>query len=121
MPDWGTLALGLDRAQFVDRFPHPFLWGTSGYQRVQRPMKTEKFNSPERTGLSRLDGPIEDPSKPTGPLVLAVVKTQSAFASMITVGRTANNDVVIPDTQISRFHAFFKPAYDGLTLEDAGS
>jgi len=55
------------------------------------------------------------------PLVLAIVKAQETFPSMITVGRTANNDVVIPDTQVSRFHAFFRVAPGEILLEDAGS
>src|SRR5688572_28096960 len=46
----------------------------------------------------------------TGTLeVFPLVKKRGApFADMITVGRTANNDVVIDDVTVSRFHAFFK-------------
>jgi hypothetical protein len=61
------------------------------------------------------------------PLVLPIRKRQSAFPSMITVGRTDNNDLPLPDITVSRFHAFFRhtPAVAGagdrLELGDAGS
>jgi len=51
---------------------------------------------------------------------------------MITVGRTRNNDIVLPDESVSKFHAFFREAdateppapADGprrMLLQDAGS
>src|SRR3954466_1649933 len=46
------------------------------------------------------------------PLVLPLRKVQSTFPSMITVGRTENNDLVIPDEQVSKFHAFFRVVGD---------
>jgi hypothetical protein len=91
MWDWPALALELDRDRFVGRYPHPFLWSLRGFQRATRPMQTQKV---ERTGLMRL-AEIDVPSGPQVPLVLAIVKTQETFPSMITIGRTANNDVVI--------------------------
>jgi hypothetical protein len=39
----------------------------------------------------------------------------------ITVGRAANNDVVVPDTTVSSFHAFFRHEDDRFFLQDAGS
>ncbi len=40
----------------------------------------------------------------------------------MSIGRTSNNDVVIPDLSVSRFHAFLKPLEDGrFQLQDAGS
>jgi hypothetical protein len=71
------------------------------------------------------------PTPASGFLVLAVRKVQGTFESMITVGRTANNDIVVPCGTVSRFHAFFSVAQDlpdpaataagGLLLTDAGS
>jgi pSer/pThr/pTyr-binding forkhead associated (FHA) protein len=41
---------------------------------------------------------------------------------IVTLGRDAKQDVVIPDMSVSRFHAFAKPGPDGaLLLQDAGS
>jgi pSer/pThr/pTyr-binding forkhead associated (FHA) protein len=38
------------------------------------------------------------------------------------VGRTANNDIVISDLSVSRFHAFLKRGEDGsFQIQDAGS
>ncbi len=54
-------------------------------------------------------------------VVLPVRKVQAPFPSMITVGRTANNDIVVPDVSVSKFHAFFRTADGTLTLADAGS
>ena len=55
------------------------------------------------------------------PLVLPLRKVQSTFPSMITVGRTDNNDLVVPDEQVSKFHAFFRLVGDRVELSDAGS
>jgi hypothetical protein len=45
------------------------------------------------------------------PMVLPVLKGSSranAFGMGITVGRTDNNDLVVPDQSVSRFHAYFQ-------------
>lgn len=57
------------------------------------------------------------------PIVFPVVKNQeNAFGRGITVGRTGNNDVVLDDGTVSRFHAWFQRETDGrYTLTDAGS
>jgi len=48
-------------------------------------------------------------------------KTQTAFPTMITVGRTANNDIHLEDPSVSRFHAFFEVKQGVVELGDAGS
>jgi len=40
-------------------------------------------------------------------------KPGAAFPDRITIGRTANNDVVIADTSVSRLHAYVRRANDG--------
>ena len=57
------------------------------------------------------------------PIVFPVVKNQeNAFGRGITVGRTGNNDVVLDDGTVSRFHAWFQREPDGsYTVTDAGS
>jgi pSer/pThr/pTyr-binding forkhead associated (FHA) protein len=41
---------------------------------------------------------------------------------LITLGRTANNDVVVPDVSVSRFHAFVKAQEGGpMQIQDAKS
>ena len=48
-------------------------------------------------------------------------KPGASFADMITVGRTPNNDVVLRDVTISRFHAYFRQRGDKWIVADAGS
>ena len=57
------------------------------------------------------------------PIVFPVVKNQeNAFGRGITVGRTGNNDVVLDDGTVSRFHAWFQCETGGrYVLTDAGS
>ncbi|MCE9673514.1 FHA domain-containing protein [Myxococcus stipitatus] len=58
------------------------------------------------------------------PVVFSVVKSRTnAFGRGITVGRTGNNDVVLDDGSVSRFHAWFArdEARSGILLTDAGS
>ena len=64
----------------------------------------------------------ESAATSVGPVVLPVRKVQSTFPSMITVGRARNNDIVVPDALVSKFHAFFRQLDDGeWGLADAGS
>jgi pSer/pThr/pTyr-binding forkhead associated (FHA) protein len=56
--------------------------------------------------------------------VIQVVKREdNVFKDMISVGRAKNNDIVLPYTSVSKFHAFFrKRGEDGpYTLTDAKS
>ncbi len=48
-------------------------------------------------------------------------KKGAPFSDMITVGRTPNNDVVINDITVSRFHAYFKLKGSQWVVCDAGS
>ena len=47
-------------------------------------------------------------------------KPGASFRDRITIGRTANNDVVIADPSVSRLHAYVRQA-NGWVLADAGS
>ena len=60
------------------------------------------------------------------PLVFPLIKGDSranAFGMGITVGRTENNDICLPDQSVSRFHAFFQQdaKTGGWKLTDADS
>ena len=44
------------------------------------------------------------------------------YQDKITVGRAANNDVILASSSVSKFHAYFRNSPDGaLTLTDSGS
>lgn len=77
----------------------------------------------ESTLVASLDGALAPVAASSGGLhVFPLVKKQGApFADMITVGRTPNNDVVIDDVTVSRFHAFFRPKGRGWIVCDSGS
>lgn len=48
-------------------------------------------------------------------------KPGASFPDRITIGRTSNNDVVIPDTSVSRLHAYVRRVGGGWVVADAGS
>jgi hypothetical protein len=87
-------------------------------RRVKRPMRTAVF----------LDGvPLAAPARvgppPSADLLVFLVRQtgRSPFPRIITIGRTRNNDVVLPDVMISKFHAFFKEEDGKLLCQDAES
>jgi len=123
--DYLELALGLPRDDFVRKCSFPFLVGLSPLIAPPGPQRTASFDLlPEGDAASSTaEDPQEttDPVRDTRPVVLAVRKAQSMFPNMITVGRTANNDIIIRDTKVSKFHAFFRIVKEGTELYDAGS
>jgi hypothetical protein len=55
-------------------------------------------------------------------LAFPVRGSEQAKVHLMTLGRTSNNDVVVRDTSVSRFHAYVKPdEAGGLLIQDAGS
>ena len=113
--DWGEIALARTRDQFVSLYPHPFLYSTRVLQKPERPQRTEKLVA------SQLVSSAADDEPEGRPVVYAVAKVQSAFPSMITVGRTGNNDIIIDDVQVSKLHAFFRQQGASFEISDAGS
>lgn len=78
----------------------------------------------EDTLLAHLDGSLRG----TGSLMSSdfevyplLKKPGAPFADMITVGRTSNNDVVLKDVTVSRFHAYFRERGSQWLVCDAGS
>ena len=66
--------------------------------------------------------PAEERTEGVSVLVFPIRAAKSSLTQLVTVGRTSNNDLVIPDISVSRFHAFFKqPTDGGFRLHDAGS
>jgi len=103
-------AQSTERAAFVVAYPHFFLVGA-----LQDPARSEDVDADSLYGeeqqLTFVSSPTGTPGSVDSSdkrLILAVRKRQPTFPQMITIGRTANNDLVIPDTSISRFHAYFR-------------
>jgi FHA domain-containing protein len=112
--DLATLAVSLTRDQFSARFQCAFLCADLTVGRTTRPQRTEVFPTDEPTD-ARLE-PLPGP-----PFVAPLVKVQEQYPSMIMLGRTLNNDIVVGDTSISKFHAFFRVAPGLIEVADAGS
>jgi hypothetical protein len=64
----------------------------------------------EATLIAGLDNPIDRMAALPAPIeVYPIAKKPGApFSDMVTVGRTSNNDIVLNDVTVSRFHAYFK-------------
>ena len=99
--DLATLVVQLTRDEFRSRFTCYFLCADLTVGRATRPQRTEAFAADEKTGS--FQGPLPGP-----PFGAPLVKVQEQYPSMIMLGRTVNNDIVIGDTSISKFHAFFR-------------
>src|SRR5690242_6179765 len=104
--DWSARALRSSRVDFLTGCPFPFLVGTATLVRPHRPQPTQFLQAIETTSVAPVQ--IKHVAGKLVPLVFPIRKVQAIFPSMITVGRTANNDVIVPDVQMSRFHAFFR-------------
>jgi hypothetical protein len=124
--EYADLAQRTTRAKFVEACPFPFLVGARPLQRPHGPQPTMTFDAAKvRAALDGEDvtgvSSMPEPKRQGGALVLAVRKVQEAFPAMITVGRTANNDIVVADVEVSKFHAYFRSGEGGLDLTDVGS
>ncbi len=109
-------AAGLSPEEFKDRHGDAFLLlSSAGFKQPKSATSTEVL----------LLDPGEEAGERTAGVSVRVMPIRAAESSrthLITIGRTAKNDVTIEDISVSRFHAFFKrnPA-GGFQLFDAGS
>jgi pSer/pThr/pTyr-binding forkhead associated (FHA) protein len=116
LPQLLALARRVGREEFVQRFDHPFL---------SRPrLSFTSFGQDEPgvvTDVRPFDGDAMRPA--TVRFVPLVRKESSPYSDRITVGRTANCDVVLQDRSVSKLHALFWPAddLDGWGVSDARS
>jgi hypothetical protein len=120
-PDYLQLAARCTREEFATACPFFFLLTTARFERPRRAQNTGVFSPQDTDTTTHNLGDSDTKSASVSPVILAVRKVQASFPSMITVGRTLNNDLVVPDVLVSRFHAFFRPFDDRLELSDAGS
>src|SRR6478735_3443663 len=112
-----ALARRSTRADFVAQHDGFFLVGELS---LDQPLPTDfsdTFESPksDRTHLAPRPGGVQTAS---GLLVLAVRKVQDEPTAAITVGRTRNNEVVVPDFNGSRIHSFFRVHSDRVDWVD---
>ncbi len=117
-----SAALRWTREEFIANNPWLFLVGEPVVQAPRVAMKT-LVNAPALRRMDTLaaDATPGDAETSIEFIAVPVRKRQDVFPEMITIGRTANNDVVIPDATISKFHAYFRTTESGLEIVDAGS
>jgi hypothetical protein len=121
-PDYVQLAVASTRRAFVSAMPYTFIVSDGTLSRSTGPVRTLPL---DRIDATNEDLPTSTLSSERTPqrtfMALAVRKVNDTFPNMITLGRTANNDLVVPDVSVSKFHAFFKAVPKGFELADAGS
>lgn len=119
--DLATSLKGMSRADFLARHPHPFLFRQNEPGgAVEGLATTTAFNT---MGLDPKKIRARAQKILTTP-IFPVVKREggNAFGLMVTMGRAANNDIVFPDQQVSKFHASLSKNHQGQwTLTDASS
>jgi pSer/pThr/pTyr-binding forkhead associated (FHA) protein len=118
--NYAAIARAGHRELFVVAYSFPFLVGVNSLATLPwRRTETVELGNDFRGALTT------PPPPPAAPepvwMVFAVRKVQDAFPSMITVGRSPNNDVVIEDLRVSKFHAYFRQDGNDFLLVDAGS
>jgi len=123
--DFRAIAQRSTRRGFESTCPFFFLLSKGELRPPATPRTTQALPPVDDDELSESTftakiGSVTAMKRPTA-TVLAIRKVQSTFPDMITVGRTANNDVVVTDVAVSRFHAFFELREDAVALADAGS
>ncbi|MGC4122440.1 MAG: FHA domain-containing protein [Myxococcales bacterium] len=98
-----------DRERFVAQHPHAVL--------MWAPAKSGA-NFIEKTCVSKIPTePVRDE-----PIAVEVVKgVINGFPFGVTIGHAENNDIVLPNQHVSRFHAYIKHGPEGSTLVDADS
>jgi hypothetical protein len=111
----------LDADAFKARHGDAFLVRKGPLEAGRRPLRPQKTMLIEG---HKVDAALtsKGPAPSTSLVVIPVQHTgRSPYPSMITVGRTRNNDVVLNDVVVSKFHAFFKEENGKLLLLDADS
>jgi hypothetical protein len=123
--DYVQLAIASTRRAFVSAMPYTFIVSDGTLARPAGPARTAPMDKVE---LLTTQDDHSSSDRPTARvfMALAIRKVNDTFPHMIAVGRTANNDLVVPDVSISKFHAFFTektvaPGGRVFELVDAGS
>jgi len=111
----------LGPGEFEESHPHPFLVET----RMSGSADEYSQFTTSRVQLDEIDvAPGALLARQGGHQVIPVTKRPgNAFPEMINVGRAQNNDIVLPFTSVSKFHAYFErdSSTGGFRLTDADS
>jgi len=108
-------ARSLSTAEFEDRHGSGFLLlSAADLHQPTGPMSTE-------VNIVGIDAPAERTAS-LSLVAYSLRRTERSVGHLVTIGRTGNNDVVVNDISISRFHAFAKQGPEGkIYIQDANS
>jgi len=119
LPQLLALARRVTRDEFIRQFDHPFL---------SRPrLSSTAFGGDEEqvaTDVRSYDSRADEAMRPAAVRFVPLVRNSaSPYTDRITVGRTANCDVVLNEKSVSKLHALFWPAadFDHWAVSDARS
>lgn len=121
MPD-GTLNVArlVERAKANEPLPE-------GHLLVESSSEATATSQDPALAASTLAGKINTsdryltPTRSDAPVHAIVKTTRNPFADMITVGRALNNDIIISDGGISKFHGYLRVTGAEVRYHDAGS
>jgi len=109
-----AVACGQTCEEFTAQNPHPFVVAeTAGTRGGLTFETTNDVNDVHKLVAAATARPVY-PVKKSG---------RNKFGNVITLGRAANNDVIVSEPSVSKFHAYFNERLDsgGFELVDAGS
>src|SRR5688572_6836059 len=96
---------GVDLQAFSQKYPYPVLVLTPD----TGPLTKKQAFGQTVVGGDRRAMAAEASAQIEAYRVFKVRKRDDGiFTGMITLGRTANNDIVVPDESVSRLHAYFR-------------
>lgn len=96
--------------------PHLLLW-----TELDDDDSTERAPSQFLTMRHALQAPPRPTQQPIAVLPVRKREGCNAFTLMVTLGRAPNNDLVLVDRRVSKFHAYLRRVGDAWTLSDANS
>ncbi len=98
----------------LSAYARPLLLDPHGKDQLKYPVlvwQTPPSEPVSEVLFATMVGDAKRRANPGDPVVFEVRKrddSRNAFAFGVTVGRTENNDIVIVDNSVSRFHAYFR-------------
>ena len=116
MSDFVSFAHELDVDSFRDAFGDGYLVITDGRTFQMR----SRFQPTSRIDLNALAAVSRGAPMPEAPVFLLKRDEQSAY-SFVSVGRTNNCDVTLPDESVSKLHAIVKEIDGTFYVQDADS
>ncbi len=121
LPSFWETVQAIEPRDFAQDYPAPFLLQLASLE------KSEMFDEAQTTGGS---GPTISATQQGAGLrllswdetrVVTLAKRQDRFPDRVTIGRSANNDVVVPSPLVSKVHAMVQQVGEEWILTDLGS